>query len=271
MRFVLPAPSSELERGIRYQAARTLDDVIAAWTGVYDAYMRAGLIRPNSHLLHTVPHAIHPDTAVVIGFQGDRPVATVSAYSDGSAGVPLADVYVDEVEEMRREGRRVVEVGLLARDSSVVVPSFRTTLDLMKHAFFYGRYRGATDLLIGVHPHHVRFYERMFGFHPFAGESTCPFVNYAPVVGLRLEYERSVRRSPLPPGLGQFLRSPAPRTAYAGRLQLTLQTVEGSRIEWFLEGSEPPCVTAASRLDRPSNGPLVAAVGSLFGQPAHWV
>src|SRR5437660_92608 len=100
--------------GLNFFVARTLDDVVEAWSVVYYAYLRAGLIDSNPFEVHTVPQALGPHTLVVTGCLGPLSVSTLSAYVDNPAGVPLDAVYRAELDGLRKQGRRIMEVGLFA-------------------------------------------------------------------------------------------------------------------------------------------------------------
>lgn len=220
--------------GLAFHLAGEIETVIEAWRLVYRAYLRAGLIGENPYGIHLVPRAVHPLTGVGVGCLDGNVCATISAYLDRSGGLPLDAVYPAELDRLREEGRTLVEVGLLADRRGDLSRSLDATLDLMKYGFFHGLHQGGTDLVIGVHPHHARFYQRIFAFEPFGAESTCPSVNHAPVVGLRLDLASTLMLEPLPKGLRYFVESPLGMESFEGRLELTPDRVRGTVIEEFL-------------------------------------
>lgn len=226
--------------GLDFRPARTIDEVLSAWRLVHDAYVRSGLIEPNPHGVHLTPRAIHPETIVGVGMLEETVSATISGYVDVDAGpgLPLDEVYPELLGRLREEGRVLMEVGLLADRRADLGRSLDATLALMKQAFFHGIHRGATDLVIGVHPHHVRFYERLFAFEVFGEESTCPMVNDAPVVGLRLDLAPKLMLEPLPRGLRYFVDCPVEREEFAGRFVPTPEAIRGTPIEAFLADRE---------------------------------
>lgn len=222
-----------------YRAAKDLTEVVRAWRSVYGCYLRIGLISENPHGIHLVPQALNPTALVVIGLpdsDDEADVATISAYADFGDGLPLDAVYRTELDRLRRSGRAPYEVGLFAdRRGDSNCRTLDTKLALMRWVYYYGFYSGLTDLVIGVHPHHAKFYERIIGLRPFGAETTCPYVNDAPVVGLKLDLKESLTMSPRPKGIRYFLENPLLREEISDRYVLRRSAVAGTVIEAFLE------------------------------------
>ena len=213
-RFVLPADA----RGrVGMQVARTLSEVIAAWQLVYEVYRHADFIDPNAYLIHTTRRAVTPNTVVLYLPHNGRVQSTITAIPDGPKGLPLDDVYPQELNQLRRSGRCICEGGLLAdqrqfcdrevglgplrrsRVSTRNQPGPTPLVEMIRFAINYGRSAFAvTDLLIGVHPKHTGYYSRCFGFKPYGAPRTHPRVNHQPVILLRCDLEQARRFQPLP-------------------------------------------------------------------------
>lgn len=90
-------------------------------------------------------------------------VGTVSVGLDSGAGLFVDQLYPDEANALRRDGRRLCEFTKLAIDNDV---RSKPLLAALFHlAFIYARRMyHCTDLLIEVNPRHVSFYRRMLGF-----------------------------------------------------------------------------------------------------------
>lgn len=90
-------------------------------------------------------------------------VGTVSVGLDAGSGLFVDELYGDEANALRRDGRRLCEFTKLAIDNDV---RSRPLLAALFHlAFIYARRMYyCTDLLIEVNPRHVGFYRRMLGF-----------------------------------------------------------------------------------------------------------
>lgn len=245
------APSTRENRsGLTFDVARTLADVLAAWTLVHDSYVRARLIRVNAQHLHTVPLAVHSDTVVIIGREPEgEVVSTMSSYLDRPGGLPLDAVYADQLNGMRAQGRRLMEVGLFADRREKITRAMAALMELMRYTFFYAIHRDVSDIVIGVHPHHAGFYRRSLGFEDFADEAGCPSVNGNPMVPLRLNISQTYQGDDLPRGLAFFRANPLEVDAYRDRLELTPETVAGTAIDAFLrrgERSAGPAISGTS-------------------------
>jgi hypothetical protein len=227
-------PERPDQNGLLFKLAATLDDVIDAWELVYQSYRSKGLIGPNAQGIHLVPEAIQPNTAVVVGRIHGLVVSTMTIYPDGERGLPLQRVYKEKLDALRLGGRELVEVGLFADRREKIERSVFALMELMRQTFFYALHRGASDILIGVHPHHAGFYKRCFAFEVFAETAGCPAVNGSPMVPLRLAIPETYYQDKLPRGLAMFKADPLDAEAFRDRVPLTADRVAGSRIDDFL-------------------------------------
>jgi hypothetical protein len=226
--------SDRYECGLEFDVARTLADVLDAWALVHDAYVRARLIKANRWNLHTISDAVRPRTVVIVGRISDVVASTMSCYLDDSRGLPLDQIYPQQMNGLRRSGR-LMEVGLFADRREKVARSFNALLQLMRYTFFYAVHSQVSDIVIGVNPHHAKFYERLFGFERFAEDSTCPSVNHAPLVPLRLDIPNTyLEQGPLPKGLAFFRSNPMDADAFAGHYAFDCQEIARSPIAEYL-------------------------------------
>src|SRR5690606_13342103 len=86
---------------------------------------------------------------------------------------------------------RLYEVGMLADLEVAPRRSPEALFDLMRFAYHFGRYHGDTDMIIGVHPRHARFYQRLIGFDLIGPEREYGLVRGHPAVLLRLDLARA--------------------------------------------------------------------------------
>lgn len=111
----------------------------------------------------------------------------------GDTGKLLAEeLYPNELQALRDQGRRICEFTRLAIDADV--RSKRVIAALFHIAYLYpSKLFGCSDAVIEVNPRHVNFYKRMLGFSQLGGERTCPRVD-APAVLLRIEFDYVARQ-----------------------------------------------------------------------------
>jgi len=220
-----------------FSVARTLEEVFNSWRLVYNVYAQSGFISTNPYGLHTAPQAVNRRTAVFYSTNGRYVESTLSAILDGPDGLPLDTVYQAELDVLRRQGRRLNEHGLLAHYAHIagsqaaeildkdrtsfhrnqLVRVRNTLIHLMCRTFFFGLAMNCTDIVIGVHPKHVKFYKRAWGFGQAGPERTYPTVNHRPVILMRLDLGEVFKRSELPYALDFCLNNPVPLNSFHDR------------------------------------------------------
>jgi len=103
---------------------------------------------------------------------------------DADSGLPADENFLDKLDMLRQQGRRLCEPSRLAIDKGV---SKRVFAALIHISYIYAHnIHNFTDYVIEVNPRHVMFYKRMLGFVDFGGERNCTRVG-APAVLLRLD------------------------------------------------------------------------------------
>lgn len=224
------ARSSELQISI----ATTREEVASAWNLVYRSYRQAQLIDDNPYQIHTVPHALRPGTSVILGRIDGELVSTLTIMHDGREGLPLDRVYKPRLNQLREEGRRLMEVGLFADRRLSISQATTSFMEMMRFVFYSSCYSLA-DIMIGVHPSHAPFYERNFGFVVDGPVDVHPLVNCRPVVLLRGDTQAQLRADPVPRQLVDYVNRPLPRTAFEDRARLHPETVAGTVIASFVE------------------------------------
>jgi hypothetical protein len=133
-----------------------------------------------------LPSQPTPDRITLTACEEEDTVGTITIGFDSPSGLHVDDLFIEEVDALRRRGRKVCEFTKLAMDS--VVKSKRVLASLFHVAYIYAhRLRGIQNLLIEVNPRHVRYYERMLGFEVKSAQRLNTRVN-APAVLLSLDF-----------------------------------------------------------------------------------
>jgi len=144
---------------------------------------------PRPKLVH------HPHRTTILVYLETRAIATMTVgYDPGpssACGSPpglLADeIYGSELDELRREGRRLGELSKFGIDEGLGLK--KSVLGGIFHiAYLYGILHQCTDAVIEVVPEHVGFYRSLLGFRQRGPVRTNPRV-HAPVALLHLELE----------------------------------------------------------------------------------
>lgn len=165
---------------MNYKVASTLSEVLDAWCLVYNQYVKASLISPNRLSVFTFPEYISNNAAVFLGKKMGHTVCTVSALMDGERGLPLDNYYKKELDQLRNNGHKLIEIGLLA--DSRGTPNMQNIVELMQCTGRFGVFSDHHDFVIGINPRRVNFYKSVFGFKPVGLERDYGKLQKAPVV-----------------------------------------------------------------------------------------
>ncbi|MDQ6646249.1 MAG: hypothetical protein M3Y93_03310 [Pseudomonadota bacterium] len=214
--------------------ATSLEQVEAAWQLVYQRYSEMELIDINPFGIHTVPTAVGPHACVIWGPEGPQVGYTMTLFRDNPMGLALDSVYAPYLDEMRRKGRRLLEVGMLADRRRSASRTIGALFSLMRSAIHYGLHNELSDIVIGVHPRHAKFYERCYGFEVFAPPTSYALVRDNPVVLLRLRLVEALAGDKLPRGLADARDNPIPSSAFAHRFEFEPGQLHGSLIAGLL-------------------------------------
>lgn len=215
--------------------ASTLEQVESAWRLVYDRYSKMGLIDENQFGIHAAPTGVGQHACVIWGPEGPEVGYTMTLFRDGPVGLALDSVYPDAMGELRRNGGRLLEVGMLADRRRCAVRGVAALFSMMRWAVHYALHLGLTDIVIGVHPRHAQFYMRCYGFEQFAPPTSYPLVRNHPVVPLRLRVLGQLAKDKLPRGLADARDNPVPASAFAHRFAFEPEQLRGSRIAGYMK------------------------------------
>ena len=146
---------ADVSRAITVKVASTPAEWRDAFRLVRQNYLESGYEPPSTKLLRFTPYHALPDTAIFVAKLGERVVATFTLVPDCHPfGLPLEGLYEDEVEGLRRQGRRLAEVTSLAAtglSQREFVHVFTALIRLMKQ---YHLRQGGDTWVITVNPKH---------------------------------------------------------------------------------------------------------------------
>ena len=166
---------------MNYKVATTLSTVMEAWCLVYKQYLASSLIQPNEVSIFTFPQYIGNSTAVILGQKMGKTLSTISAVLDSDRGIPLDRYFGSALNPLRRQGKKLIEIGLLA-DVRKEQNNYSNLVELMSAVARFGVYSNHHDYVIGVHPRRAHFFSKVFGFKPLSSTASYSTLNSAPVV-----------------------------------------------------------------------------------------
>lgn len=182
---LLAAKMEEIDRP-SIKLAETLDEYRQAFTILHNAYCASGyLAQPHQSGMLLNCHHLLPECCVFIFKSYLDVLSTMSFIPDTPLfKLPMDELYSDKMDELRRQGRKVAEIGSLATVRHYCGQNIMVFLS--KAIFQYAILTNTDDLCIMVNPKHARFYQSIFLFTPFGEERHFEKVN-APAVALRVD------------------------------------------------------------------------------------
>lgn len=214
--------------------ATSLAEVESAWHLVYNRYTAMGLINENPFGIHVAPTGVGPHACVIWGPDGPEVGYTMTLFEDNPAGLALDSVYPSELAALRQQGRRLLEVGLLADRRHNESRGLTALLAMMRWAIHRALHTNSTDIIIGVHPRHAQFYMHLYAFEPFGEATVYPLVRNHAVIPLRLRLPEALARSKLPRGLRDARAHPIAASAFDPRFAFTPAQLQHSLIAGFM-------------------------------------
>jgi len=189
-RVTLPQAAYEL------RPAASREELEGAYRLVYRSYLRRAYIEPHPGGVRLTLFNAAPDAVTFIGALRGAIIATVSLLPDTPAGLPMDEVYHDELEDLRKAGRKLTEVTMLADRRLDMRRTLPMLLQLMKLVFDYAtQVLHANDLCISINPRHDAFYKRYLLFTELGGLRMYPSVRNNPALARRLDLETVRERS----------------------------------------------------------------------------
>ncbi len=174
----------------KIQVARTIQQRQQAWALVHDAYVRKQYASPQADGLWYGLHDALPSTTTFLVTREGEAVAALTIVLDSPLQLPADELYKDELDTMRRQGRRLCEIISLVNEE----PDRRLCMESLVHMFRLAylaarKELGATDFIITVNPRHAAYYEGRLLFEQRGEERSYKKVAGAPAVLLTLNLE----------------------------------------------------------------------------------
>lgn len=173
------------EPQVKIRLAHTAEDLTAAYSLVYDRYVKRGFQTENLTGVRFTPHFALPTSHTFIATLGAEVIGTLTMIIDGVLGICMEKDYPGEIQAMRNQGRRMAELSCLVTRRSKDLPAL---LRLFHAAYAYALHQqGVTDFCIAVTTEHQNFYRNALLFEQIGDSKPCTLLsNNASVVGMNL-------------------------------------------------------------------------------------
>jgi hypothetical protein len=204
-------PVRGLTRAIRVKIASERGEFEQAFQLLSERYKARGLEAPDARKYRYTEHHTLPGTVTFVALEADRVVATLSLVPDNTAlGLPMECIYAEEVDSLRRRGRRLGEVISLAEDGLSYREFLRVFGALIRMMGQYHVRQGGDAWVIAVNPRHRDFYCRVHGFVPLGPRRAYSAVQDNPAEALELDMESMRER--VPAKYHEYFGEPIPRS-----------------------------------------------------------
>ncbi|WP_150112193.1 N-acyl amino acid synthase FeeM domain-containing protein [Desulfonatronovibrio hydrogenovorans] len=170
--------------------AETREELEKAFSLVYQIYLQKKFItEPKPHQMLYSIYSLLPDTVHIIAKSYLSVISNLTQIFDTPEfGLPMDVIYRPELDELRNQGRKIVELSALATPREHRWKNiFHYLVQVM---YWYSIYKGVDDVCIAVNPRHVRYYKNLFPFKELGPVRHYPRVD-APAVALRAKVAES--------------------------------------------------------------------------------
>ena len=169
------------------KVAETKDELEQAYKLVHQVYLEEGYADDTPSKMRLKLINALPNTTTFVGKVGNQVITTMTLFEDSPLKLPMDELYNDELNKLRAQGRKFMEVGAFAtlrayRRSNQILPTSITKI-MLTYAM---KYLNMDDLLIIVNPKHVWVYENMFMFKKIGKLKYYKGVKNHPAVPLRV-------------------------------------------------------------------------------------
>lgn len=157
--------------------ANTLEEREAAFSLGYKIYLEKGYIQKNAQERLIRQYDTNHETVILIVQDKEKNVVgTATLVFDSVAKLPAEKVYQDEINALKREGKKTAELCRL-----VINPMYRNEKEILVLLFNYcaiyihhvKKYHG---LAVEVTPRHKNYYKSLLNFDEIGCEKPCPQV-----------------------------------------------------------------------------------------------
>jgi hypothetical protein len=176
--------------GLDFGLATDRDTFEQALRLQHDQYVAQGYMDPHPSGLRLSVHHALPSTCVFVARSGDRVVGTMTLIVDSALGLPMDEIYADDLRELRRERSGLTEFSGLALHPDYKRSGVAILLRLIRMVVLYAiEVLHLSDVCIAINPRHAAFYRKAFYFRDLGGLKSYGKVNGAPAVALRLDLD----------------------------------------------------------------------------------
>ena len=164
------------------KCAEEVEELEQAFNIVYETYRESSYIKSSEDKMYFSHFCLLPTSNVFIFKEYLTVVSTLTGIGDTEEfGLPMDSLYKEELDVLRKQGHRLVEMSMLATPKERRMENL--VVYLIKVAINYAEMTGFDHLCAMVNPKHVRFYKDVLLFDEYGEEKWYDAVN-APAVAV---------------------------------------------------------------------------------------
>lgn len=173
--------------GLTVRPAASRQELEDAYSLVYTSYRRRGYLPEHPEQIRLTVFNAFPTTTTFVAVLRQEVIATASLVLDTPVGLPMDEIYHDELEPLRQRGRKLTEATMLADRRRQLRRALPMLMQLMKRVFDQATLMlDADDMCISINPRHETYYERYLLFEPLGELRMYPSVCDNPALAKRL-------------------------------------------------------------------------------------
>jgi hypothetical protein len=164
------------KKSVTLKVAQDKEEKEAAYRLVYKEYTKRGFADPNPHNMFTYRYQLLPETTTIVGVNEVQDVVmTISTIKDAAFGLPSDHMFKDVLDPLRRQGRTLIEFGMLSTQKSLFGKRTYSLKNYQKLSSLFFMFRmavqhslevsKATDVIIAIPPKYQALYKYL-GFEP---------------------------------------------------------------------------------------------------------
>jgi len=211
------ADGDEANLPLTYGPAASLAELQHSFALVYQKYRDRRLVEPVSGQVFFSLHHLLPEAVTIVGKIDHTVFTTLTVVMDSQLGLPLDAVFHDELNQLRRGGAILGELGLFADRRRSLTQSLSSMHELFRLGHWYVESNNFDFGVIGVHPRHAAFYQRLLGFRAHGEVREHPTVRNAPAVLLVCEQAKLSRAAESSKYVRQWLQNPVHASVWQQR------------------------------------------------------
>lgn len=175
----------EVVASLDFGLARGADDFDGAFRLLHDRYVENGYMAPHPSGRRLGVYNALPSTKVFVARAEGRVVGTITLVQDSALGLPMDQIYREELDALRARGRRLGEASTLTVDPAYRTSGFAILMRLYRMLIIYAaKIARLNDMCLSIAPHHGRFYRTFFGVRQIGPMRAYPRVNGLRAIGL---------------------------------------------------------------------------------------